>query len=185
MGKPLTEQRARQMVLRNAVVFPGVSRRIGGYSDEWYTPDAIVRALGAFDLDPSAGPKAHAARNIRQPEDGLAVPWAGRVWLNPPYSNVHEWLAKFQRHANGVALVNARPETQWFQRLCAEAAAVLWLRGRVQFERPDGTRGHTTVGSVLVAYGQHNAEALRKSGLPGIVMSVAHCIPNKEVSRER
>jgi hypothetical protein len=77
-----------------------------------------------------------------------------------------------------VALVNARPETQWFQRLCAGSAAVLWLRGRVQFERPDGTKGHTTVGSVLVAYGERNAAALLASGLPGVVMTVRHCTPN-------
>lgn len=177
----LIDQRARQLSLLSTNIFPGAKRK-GVYNDEYYTPDAIVRALGAFDIDPSAGPKAHASINIRHPKDGLAVTWVGRVWLNPPYSNIHEWLAKFQRHANGVALVNARTETQWFQRLCAQAESVLWLQGRVKFERPDGKRGNSTVGSVLVAYGQHNADALRKSGLPGIVMSVAHCIPNNCIS---
>ena len=137
-----------------------------------------MQALGTFDLDPCAGPMAHAARNLRREDDGLAQPWAGRVWLNPPYSNVHEWLEKFYTHRDGIVLVNARPDAKWFQRLARDADAVLWLQGRIEFERPEGKTSHAPVGSVLVAYGQHNAEALLKSGLPGIVMSVAHCIPN-------
>ena len=123
-----TSKRLRQMSIRSAVAFPGKSGKTN-YSDEWYTPPRIVSALGPFDLDPSAGPMNHAARNIRHPEEcGLSVEWSGRVWLNPPYSNVHEWLAKFVAHGDGITLVNARPETQWFQRLVANAAAVHWLR---------------------------------------------------------
>jgi len=181
MGKPLNEIRARQMVLRNAVLFPGVSKRVGGYSDEWYTPERITRALGDFDLDPCAGPKSHAKRNVRRPTCGLSMPWQGRVWLNPPYSNVHEWLDRFTAHGDGIALVNARPETQWFQRLAAKADVLLWLKGRVQFEKPDGTTGHTTVGSVLVAIGKHNAESLRNSKLPGLLTPVDDCA-NRQIS---
>ena len=118
------------------------------------------------------------ARQNRAGSNGLAQLWAGRVWLNPPYSNVHEWLEKFCAHGDGVALVNARPETQWFQGMCAGAGAVLWLRGRVQFANRAGSTGHTTVGSVLVAYGERNAAALLASGLPGVVMTVRHCTPN-------
>ena len=174
-----TAKRLRQMSLRTSNLFPGCNRS-AAYSDEWYTPPRIVEALGPFDLDPCAGPMAHAARNLRREDDGLSQPWAGRVWLNPPYSNVHEWLEKFCAHGDGVALVNARPETQWFQGLCAGAVAVLWLRGRVQFDKPGGSTGHTTVGSVLVAYGERNATALLASGLPGVVMTVRHCTPNAE-----
>ena len=169
------------MVMRNSVLFPGVSKRVGGYIDEWYTPDRIPRALGDFDLDPCAGPKSHARQNVRRPKCGLTMPWAGRVWLNPPYSNVHEWIDKFAAHGNGIALVNARPETQWFQRLAANADGILWLRGRVQFEKPDGSEGHTTVGSVLLAYGKQNADALQTAKLPGVLTRVVHC-ENAEVS---
>jgi len=163
------------MALRSSVIFPGVSKRLGGYSDEYYTPDRIPRALGGFDLDPCAGPKSHARRNVRRPKCGLTMPWSGRVWLNPPYSNVHEWLDKFAAHGNGIALVNARPETQWFQRIATKADGILWLRGRVEFEKPDGSRGHATVGSVLLAYGKHNAEALQSSRLPGVMTQVILC----------
>lgn len=144
--------------------------RRSAYSDEWYTPPCIVQTLGAFDLDPCAGPMAHAARNIAKEIDGLSIEWTGRVWLNPPYSDIYEWLERFARHGNGVALVGARSETQWFQRLAGAADACLWLRGRVRFERPGGPKQNPTVGSVLVAYGAANAVALAESGLPGVLM---------------
>ena len=174
-------KRLRQMSLRATNVFPGCNRK-GSYSDEWYTPPRIVSALGAFDLDPCAGPMKHAARNLTPKDNGLACKWAGRIWLNPPYSNVHEWLEVFRKHSNGVALVNARPETQWFQKLVADADAVLWLRGRIKFQEPTGRLKNPPVGSVLVGYGKRNAKAMLESGLPGVLMTVERYIPNKEVS---
>ena len=144
-------------------------------------PEEINRRLVGALADLHFAPTADAARNLRREDDGLAQPWAGRVWLNPPYSNVHEWLAKMIEHGDGVALVNARPETQWFQGAVRAAVAVLWLRGRVDFKRPDGVATHPPVGSVLVAYGDRNAAALLASGLPGVVMTVRHCTPNVSV----
>jgi hypothetical protein len=142
------------------------------YSDEWYTPDKIVSALGPFNLDPCAGPKRHARINFRLPHrDGLRRAWRGRVWMNPPYREIHGWLQRFQDHGDGIAMVNARPDTRWFQRLAAGASALLWLSGRVQFERPGLPDNNPPVGSVLVAYGRDNAAALKRSGLPGIFTS--------------
>lgn len=58
----------------------------GGH-DEWLTPPEILRALGEFDLDPCAPvvrPWETAARHYTVQDDGLALPWEGRVWCNPP-----------------------------------------------------------------------------------------------------
>lgn len=157
---------------RSAMVVPGKSGK-ANYSDDWFTPPTIVQKLGHFDLDPCAGPMSHAIRNIRKPECGLAAVWDGRVWMNPPYSNIHDWLVKFIRHANGITLVNARPETVWFQNLVKGADGVLWIKGRVEFLMPEGPTKHPTVGSVLVAYGTANLEALKSSGIAGLVMALA------------
>jgi hypothetical protein len=172
------ETRTRLMEIRSSVVYPGAAKRICGYSDEWYTPARIPKALGPFDLDPCAGPQSHARKNIRSPQCGLKTRWSGRVWLNPPYSNIYEWLAKFTAHKDGIILVNARPETHWFQQLANSADAVLWLKGRIHFEQPDGTQHRPPVGSVLIAFGKHNATALAKSGLPGVLMQVHHLHPS-------
>jgi len=175
-----TAKKLRKLSLGCSNLFPGVSRR-GEYSDEWYTPPSLVERLGPFYTDPCAGPMKHAQNNLTRADDGLRQPWVGRVWLNPPYSNIEEWLEKFVAHGNGIALVNARPETQWFQTLCVNASAVLWLRGRIRFLNHNQTKGNSTVGSVLVAYGNLNADALYKSGIPGVVMKVWRCV-EKEVA---
>lgn len=141
------------------------------YSDEFYTPPAIVQPLGAFDLDPCAGPTSHLARrNIRPPGDGLKARWQGRVWLNPPYSNIYDWIAKFQAHANGIILVNARCETRWWQQLAAGADAILFPAGRIKFFRPNKPCASPPVGSALIAYGPANATALQQSGIRGIFL---------------
>jgi hypothetical protein len=167
-------ERMRAMALRGTLTRQGMARP-KPYSDEWYTPCLIPQALGIFDLDPCAGPMNHAVRNFRRihGEDGLTRPWFGRVWLNPPYSNVHEWLERMIDHNDGIALVNARPETQWFQRAAAPALGCLWLQRRIDFIRPDGKPTHPPVGSVLLAYGEPAAEALRNCGLAGLHMSIS------------
>jgi hypothetical protein len=141
------------------------------YSDEFYTPAWITAALGQFDLDPCAGPIAnHAVRNVRPKQNGLKCKWKGRVWLNPPYSSIYEWLDKFLAHGNGICLVNARVDATWFQRLAKSADALFFLRGRVKFYRQSKKTTNPPVGSVLVALGKINAKALADASLDGLLV---------------
>lgn len=158
-----------------------IKKAIGGHhssrmiSDVWLTPPWILDALGAFDLDPCAAPeprhRATAVRHISRPDDGLAADWDGRVWLNPPYSReAVRWITKLADHGRGTALVFARTETSWFvDQVWRRASALLFLHGRVRFLTADGTPYHDNAGapSVLVAYGQHDADILAGSGLSG------------------
>lgn len=145
-----------------------------GLSNDWLTPPRIVKALGTFDLDPCAHPQQFyrtARRMIALPVDGLSAEWRGRVWLNPPYGRqLEKWIAKLAAHGNGIALVPARTEVEsWFWPHIWEAAhALLFIRGRLYFHRPDGsTAGNAGHGSVLVAYGHENQDAIRDSGIIG------------------
>ena len=147
-------------------------------TDEWLTPPVILDRLGAFDLDP-CGNAAHAdgtlpptaARIIVPPEDGLTAPWAGRIWLNPPYGiETAAWLSRLHRHGTGTALIFARTETAaWRTYVWGAAAAVLFLTGRLHFYRTDGTRSRINAGapSALIAYGTADADALATCRLPG------------------
>lgn len=152
-------------------------------SDTWLTPPAIVEALGPFDLDPCAAPDPRpwptADRHIARPADGLAEPWAGFVWCNPPYSRdaVH-WLRKMSEHGNGIALVFARTETEWFWETVwrsPTASAALFIEGRLYFHHADGTRAAANSGapSVLVSYGRIGAARLMSCGLSGAFVPLA------------
>lgn len=138
----------------------------------WLTPPHIIDDLGPFDLDPCAAPGWVTAReHFILPTDGLAEPWAGTVWLNPPYSfAAWTWLSRLAEHGDGIALVFARTETAGFvNEVWGKASAVRFLFGRLYFHHPDGTRAAANSGapSVLAAYGDPCAERLRTSSLPG------------------
>lgn len=141
---------------------------------DWITPRHIIDALGPFDIDPcqcDPQPWACAARGIVLPEDGLAAPWEGRVWCNPPYS-IHAagWLKRMAEHGNGTALIFARTETaMFFSHVWGEAHAVLFIEGRLHFHYPDGRRAPFNSGgpSCLVAYGADEAHRLGACGIAG------------------
>ena len=158
---------------------PYKDRPVAG-THEWLTPPEIVRALGRFDLDPCspvARPWDTAARHYTSEDDGLAQPWSGRVWMNPPYGvHTEQWLAKLAAHGNGIALVFARTETRmFFEHVWPKASAMLFLRGRPHFYRPCGERAKGNSGGpvVLIAYGAENKRVLAECGLPGAFLPLA------------
>jgi hypothetical protein len=89
---------------------------------------------------------------VREPRtletwNGLTQPWKwtdnhslSASWCNPPYSNNADWMAKCAAEGQRrwvVALVPARTDTAWWHdHVEPSAKVVLFLRGRVQFERP-------------------------------------------------
>jgi site-specific DNA-methyltransferase (adenine-specific) len=127
-------------------------------SVQWYTPPAIVAeyaaVLGPFvwDLDPCADPRAPSwgmfDAHFTVDDDGLAQPWFGRCWVNPPYGReIAGWVRKAADeveagHAALVALlVPARSDTAWWHDAVARGAEVHLRRGRIRFLRPDGSTG--------------------------------------------
>lgn len=146
--------------------------------DEWLTPPEILLPLCSFDLDPCASiqrPWPTATRHLTVEDDGLSHEWSGRVWLNPPYgSQTAHWLDRMADHNDGIALVFARTETaMFFSHVWLRATAMLFLEGRLHFCSVEGFRASGNAGapSVLIAYGEDNAEILRASGLRGAFVS--------------
>lgn len=143
-------------------------------SIEWFTPPEIIGELGPFDLDPctsSLRPWPTAIHHYTAANDGMLLPWRGRVWLNPPYGMAAwPWLARLSDHGDGIALIFARTETAGFHEwVWPCAAGLLFLEGRLYFRRPDGTqaKGNAGAPSVLVAYGDANAEILKNCNIAG------------------
>jgi len=155
---------------------PYEARPLAG-THTWLTPPAIIAALGPFDLDPCAAPSPRpwptAREHIELPADGLATPWHGRVWCNPPFgAYTSAWLERMADHANGIALAFARTDTAMFHRhVFGRADAVMFLARRPHFHLPDGSRAAGNSGGpiCLIAYGERNVLALRRSGLCGAI----------------
>lgn len=142
--------------------------------DRWLTPRYLTDPLGEFDLDPAGAPGHDlAARTylLENGEDGLVLPWQGRVWLNPPYGKfLTPFLERMAGHGHGTALLFARTETAAFhEHVWGAASGILFLRGRVRFLDAEGkaARANSGAPSCLVAYGEADAQALRSSGIAG------------------
>jgi len=145
----------------------------------WLTPPELVAALGEFDLDPCSAenmPWKIAKRSYTEKDDGLAQKWEGRVFMNPPYGKLLDpFLHRLANHGDGIALVFARTETRtFFRNVWGRANAILFLKGRVKFYRPDGTQGASSGSpSCLIAYGYHNYRMLRDCTLEGAFFDIA------------
>jgi hypothetical protein len=145
-------------------------------TEVWLTPPPLVRALGKFDLDPCAAenmPWQIATNSYTEKDNGLTQRWQGRVFMNPPYgTKLDPFLHKLAEHGNGIALVFARTETRaFFRNVWTRADAIMFLKGRVKFYRPDGTQGQSSGSpSCLIAYGPNNVQALYESNLEGVVI---------------
>jgi len=150
-----------------------------GETDVWLTPPEIISGLGQFDLDPCAcadpRPWDTAKEHYSLPQDGLLLPWNGRVWMNPPYGpETGKWLKKLSEHGNGIALIFARTETKMFQDYAfGRAEAIFFFGRRLTFFTPEGVVGPKNSGapSALIAYGTENVSALERFGFPGTLVT--------------
>lgn len=144
-----------------------------GESVEWYTPPEIFDALGfSFDLDPCSPPGGlpwiPASHSYSREDDGLALPWEGRVWMNPPYGKgMERWMQRFVEHGDGVALVFARTDVGWFHELVGGIDAVCLIRGRLSFVDRECRRASANAGapSMLLACGGESVQAIAGSRL--------------------
>lgn len=146
-------------------------------TDVWLTPKWILDDLGPFDFDPCAAtvrPWPTAKAGYIEEDDGLAHPWDGFVWLNPPFSKAGAWMRRMAEHGNGIAIVAARVETIWFREFVwRSASAVLFLARRVAYCDEQGKEAPATmpVAQVLCAYGVEAALRLCNSRIDGTLIS--------------
>jgi len=146
--------------------------------EEWLTPQFIISALGDFDLDPCSPinrPWPTAKNHFTILDNGLVKPWAGRVWLNPPYgAETGKWMARAAEHQNVTALIFARTEMrQFFDFIWPKAKAVCFLKGRLSFYHVTGEKGGMAgAPSMLVTWDDANAGELWDAVTTGRIQGV-------------
>lgn len=121
--------------------------------DDRRTPRHIFDPLNAefeFTLDVAASAEnALTERYYDLVTNGLEQTWNGRVWCNPPYSDLRPWVEKAQDEFDaGVAklivmlLPANRTEQGWWQDIIEPLRRegrieTRFIRGRLRFDTPD------------------------------------------------
>jgi hypothetical protein len=148
-------------------------------SDERYTPRWVFDGLGlAFDLDPASpvggGDCVPARRKFTRNDDGLALPWRGMVWLNPPFSSATAWANKFRDHANGVFL-GPVANAQWWIDL-VRVADVVWHCRDFAFTHPTHAGRRSSMPLAMVGLGSDAVAGVTRLARarvhPGVLMQV-------------
>jgi phage N-6-adenine-methyltransferase len=137
-------------------------------SDEWETPQHLFDALHqefVFVLDAAAtSSNAKCVSYYTRTVDALTADWRsanGSVWLNPPYSQCAEFVAKAHSESllgvTTVALLHARTDTRWWhdyvwqteRHLPRNGVEVRFVRGRLRFS---GAKHSAPFPSVVVVF---------------------------------
>ena len=102
-------------------------------SDNWSTPQGFYDELDKryhFDFDPcplDENPKF----------DGLKIEWGQRNFVNPPYSDIANWLKKaYEESRKGklvVMLMPSRTDTKYWHEYVMKADEISFIKGRLKF----------------------------------------------------
>lgn len=104
---------------------PAFSARHSMDSPEWYTPSPFIEAarkvMGGIDLDPASHEEANLIVNATNfytvENNGLRLPWRGRIFVNPPGgkdANGQSLVPQFWRHMLREQMA-ANAEKEMFQ----------------------------------------------------------------------
>ena len=100
---------------------------------EWYTPAWLMARVAAF-LGPGYADPCPASHG-KMLENGLAIPWRGRMYVNPPYGKpISAWVIKAMTEPvqELIMLVPAYTDTRWFAPLFEHT--LCFIKGRVAFD---------------------------------------------------
>lgn len=174
-NQKIEELRVKFMEPTTKALFAAAHVSHNSGENEWYTPktyiEAARRAMGSIDLDPASSHKANetvqATNYYTLEDDGLYQKWFGNVWMNPPYSQPEierfaEKIAKSYADKDikqACVLVNNATETNWFQMMLKEAAALCFHKGRIRFISAEGKLGEAPLQGQAILYFGANTTA--------------------------
>jgi hypothetical protein len=130
-------------------------------SDKWATPPALLRHLEHR----FGGPFYDPCPIEWKPgdEDGLALEWKERNFVNPPYSEIAKWaeksLKEYEKDKLVLFLCPARTDTKYFHKYLIRAPVIYFIEGRLRF---NGSKNSAPFPSMIAAFGP---SPLRNSGV--------------------
>ena len=139
---------------------------------EWYTPPQYIesarKVMGTIDCDPCTSTFAQkvvgATHYYTIDTDGLAHPWNGTGWMNPPYTAriVSKFVDKLLGHlSNGdvtqaIMLTHNNADTAWFHKAAMRCSRACFTRGRVRFYDERGRGNSPTHGHTFMYFGRRH-----------------------------
>ena len=139
---------------------PPFELKTGDY--EWNTPPEIIEAardcMGGIDLDPASNVTAQqivqAERYYTVQDDGLAQPWNGRVWMNPPYRGgaINRFIEKLIASPGvqqAVVITGPYHDTKYGQSLAGASNCLCLVAGRIKFLKGANEREAPPFASVI------------------------------------
>lgn len=124
-------------------------------NDDVATPDDLYNALNKefkFDFDPC--PLNGKPKENEKP-DGLKIDWGKSNYVNPPYSEIKEWMLKaikeMKKGNKTVFLIPLRMSTKYWEELVYPyASEIRPIAGYIKFKGYEDIRGlNTPIGLVV------------------------------------
>lgn len=144
---------------------------------DWETPegfyDRVNVAYGPFTFDAAASESNSKCLAWADEQcDGLAQPWCewDKVWVNPPYCDLGEWVGKaLFEQSRGAYVVMLLPWSQWaaWMEEVVRNAEVVRVVGRIKFIDPEN-RGRTQPNG-------QNILAIFRPPISGVTWPVGFC----------
>lgn len=124
--------------------------------DEHYTPPVVIERVlavfGEIDLDPCSNshesPIVPARTHYTREDNGLTQKWAGKVYMNPPYSGkggttLKDWAEYLSKHiqegdvTEAICLLPAYTDTAWWNVLQSWNPFTCFVKGRMTYANND------------------------------------------------
>jgi hypothetical protein len=120
--------------------------------------------MGGIDLNPASNskdnPNVPASNHLTLEDDALKHDWAGRVFLNPPFSEVSKFIKKLmaeiesERVTEAIVLTKSDTRTNWYKQLRLNAKVLCFAEGYHRFGDADNS---ATFGVLLSYFGDEPA----------------------------
>jgi phage N-6-adenine-methyltransferase len=157
-------------------------QRVKVTDDEYGTPQDLFDyydRIYKFTCDvASSKPLAKCQHYFDKEIDGLKQTWAGVCWMNPPYSDLGQWVKKaYESAQQGVVVVGLLPvftDAAWFHDYASHGTIEL-LKGRLHFA--NRANGYTPFANMICVFRKRSA---RSSGKRLAITLNGHRLGTKE-----